>query len=319
MSGLKVLITGGSSFTGSWFVRALSEAGHEVTAVFTRDDLSQYGYDLRGSRVKRLQQSCRPVYGCLFGDETFLDTVRQTSPDVLCHHGADVTDYRSPDFDFHRAVKNNTNQIEDVLRALRDVNCNRIVLTGTVFEGGEGAGSDGLPHFSRYGLSKSLTADVFRHFCKLHKFSLGKFVIPNPFGPFEEPRFTSYLVRTWRSGDTPCVQTPAYIRDNIHASLLARHYARFVASLPEDEGFQKTNPSGYVESQGAFALRFAHEMERRLGMSCPVELSDQTEFAEPRIRINTDPLDSTDLDWCETTAWDEVAEFYSPAAATNPS
>ena len=40
---MKILFTGGSSFTGMWFIRELAAAGHEVTAVFRR----------RGRRVCR--------------------------------------------------------------------------------------------------------------------------------------------------------------------------------------------------------------------------------------------------------------------------
>ena len=312
MSACKVMITGASSFTGSWFVRALADAGHEICTVFTRSGLEAYDDQLRSSRVQLVAERSRPVFGCRFGDEQFLRTISEFAPDVLCHHAADVTNYRSPDFDFHNAVANNSHNIEQVLHSLKDVGCNRVVLTGTVFEGGEGAGSEQLPHFSKYGLSKALTGQVFQHFCKLHEFSLGKFVIPNPFGPFEEPRFTAYLVRTWRAGETPCVRTPAYIRDNIHASLLAKHYQAFVGSLSHESGFRKTNPSGYVESQGAFAQRFAREMEARLGMPCPVDLAEQTEFDEPRIRINTDALDAAELGWNATQAWDELADYYAP-------
>lgn len=317
MSGLKILLTGASSFTGSWFARSLAEAGHDVSAVFTRDSAAAYDDQLRASRVDQVQSVCRPIFGCKFGDDAFLQAIKQHAPDVLCHHAADVTNYRSPDFDYHRALANNTHQLENVLQSLTDVGCNRIVLTGTVFEGGEGGGSDDLPHFSRYGLSKSLTAGVFQHFCQLAKFSLGKFVIPNPFGPNEEPRFTAYLMRTWRAGETPCVQTPAYIRDNIHVSLLAKQYAKFVGELPREARFVKTNPSGYVESQGAFAQRFAREMSTRLDLPCPVDLANQTEFTEPRIRINTDPLDVASFDWNESTAWDEVAAYYAPVATAN--
>ena len=56
---------------------------------------------------------------------------------------------------------------------------------------------------------------------------LGKFVIPNPFGPYEEPRFTAYLIKNWLAGATPNCSSPAYVRDNIHVSLLAKVYARF--------------------------------------------------------------------------------------------
>ena len=42
---MKVLFTGGSSFTGFWFIRELAAAGHDVTAVFRKrpDEYSENG------------------------------------------------------------------------------------------------------------------------------------------------------------------------------------------------------------------------------------------------------------------------------------
>jgi nucleoside-diphosphate-sugar epimerase len=189
-----------------------------------------------------------------------------------------------------------------------------VLLTGSVFEGGEGAGSQGLPHFSPYGLSKALTAEVFRFACGRAGVGLGKFVIPNPFGPYEEPRYTAYLLKAWLSGQTPSCANPAYVRDNIHVSLLAKAYARFAAEVPAS-GFVRTNPSGYAESQGAFTLRLAAEMRPRLGLPCAVELKQQTEFPEPRVRVNTDIPDARALGWDESAAWDEMAAYYREAFA----
>jgi UDP-glucose 4-epimerase len=76
------------------------------------------------------------------------------------------------------------------------------------------------------------------------------------------------------------------------------------------EGFARTNPSGYAESQGAFTLRMAQEMRPRLGLPCPVELKKQVDFPEPRVRINTDPADADAPGWDESAAWDEMARYY---------
>jgi hypothetical protein len=54
----------------------------------------------------------------------------------------------------------------------------------------------------------------------------------------------------------------------------------------------------------------ARELGPRLGLPCPVELKKQVEFAEPRIRINTDPLDADALGWDESAAWNELAHYY---------
>jgi UDP-glucose 4-epimerase len=185
-----------------------------------------------------------------------------------------------------------------------------VLLTGSVFEAGEGAGSEGLPNFSPYGLSKALTAQVFRYHCRKAGMGLGKFVIPNPFGPWEESRYTAYLMKAWLGGTVPSCASPLYVRDNIHVSLLARAYVRFAGELPATPGFTKLSPSGYAESQGAFTLRLASEMRPRLSLPCAVELNKQVEFPEPRVRINTDVLDAQVLGWDEAAAWDEMAAYY---------
>jgi UDP-glucose 4-epimerase len=306
---MKILFTGASSFTGYWFVKELAAAGHEVVTAFRgRPD----GYEgVRRSRVEKVLKLGRPEFDCRFGDERFIQLIeRQPGWDLLCHHAAEMANYRSPDFDVTAAVASNTNHVRQVLSALAAKGCRRILLTGSVFEGSEGAGSEGLPAFSPYGLSKELTARIFVHYAAAAGMRLGKFVIPNPFGPFEEPRFTAYLIRSWYEGKTPAVNTPAYVRDNIHVSLLAKAYADFARSLPATPGFEKLNPSGYAESQGTFAERFTAEMGRRLPVTCRVELKKQTEFAEPRIRINTDPVDADRLGWDEGRAWDELADYY---------
>jgi UDP-glucose 4-epimerase len=305
---MKVLFTGGSSFTGFWFIRELAAAGHDVTTIF-RKRSDEYSDTLRCRRVALASEISRPIYGCSFGDERFLALIAEGGWDLLCHHGADVTNYRSPDFDPVAALRNNAHNLPSVLEALRATGCRRLLLTGSVFESGEGAGSQGLPDFSPYGLSKTLTARMCGFYCQRAGIGFGKFVIPNPFGPFEEPRFTAYLMRNWLAGTTPACSNPSYVRDNCHVSLLAKVYAHFAAELPAS-GFTRINPSGYAESQGAFTLRLAQEMRPRLRLPCVVELRKQVDFSEPRVRINTDLPDVDDLNWDESAAWDEMARYY---------
>ncbi len=304
---MRILFTGASSFTGLWFVRALAAAGHEVTATFRRP-LEAYD-EGRRRRVALALERCRPAFEVSFGDERFLALAREPW-DLLAHHAAEVTDYKSADFDALAAAQTNARALPAVLAALHAGGCRRVLLTGSVFEGGEGAGSDDLPDFSPYGLSKALTARVFQFHAGRAGMHLGKFVIPNPFGPYEEPRFTAYLLRTWLAGDVARCATPVYVRDNIHVSLLAKAYARFAQTLPATPATSRLAPSGYVESQGAFTRRVAEEMRPRLGKPCRFELGTQTDFPEPRIRINTDAPDAQALGWSEGAAWDELAEYY---------
>jgi hypothetical protein len=131
-----------------------------------------------------------------------------------------------------------------------------------------------------------------------------------------------YLMKEWLAGKTAKCSSPAYVRDNIHVTLLAKAYARFAARLPAEPGFTKTNPSGYAESQGKFTLRVAEAMRPRLKLPCAVEIAEQRDFPEPRERVNTEVVDWDALGGSEAAAWDGMAAWYrellgSSGAATD--
>jgi UDP-glucose 4-epimerase len=306
---VKILLTGTSSFTGFWFAKELVNAGLEVMATFTKNSIEDYD-GIRKERISLLLKDIIPVFNCRFGDDKFLEIIK-SGIDVLCHHGADVTNYKSNSFDIAAALKNNTNNIIPVIEAIANSKCNSIVYTGSVFENNEGKGSLPLRAFSPYGLSKSFAYETLKFFCEINKVKLGKFVIPNPFGPYEEARFTSFLIQNWFNGNTPQIKTPSYVRDNIHVDLLAKSYADFVNNAFYNETMNfKINPSCYAESQGKFANRFAAEMRKRLNIRCEVELLEQTDFSEPIERINTNN-EIKSFDWNEISAWNNLAEYYS--------
>lgn len=304
---MRVLLTGASSFTGTWFARALAARGHEVVAVFQR---REDGYEgVRGERVRLLAEACDRRFGISFGDDAFTALVARERVDVLCHHGALVEGYNRPDFDVVAALAANCRGIREVTRALADGGGGRVVVTGTFSEPGESIGERPLRAFNEYSLSKGLTASVVRHYAESAGLAFGKFVSPNPFGPYEDERFTAYLVRTWREGRVPTVRTPAYVRDNAHVDVLAEAYAGFV----EDAAASYLAPSGYVETQGAFAARFADAIGGRLGLACPLELAVQTEFPEPAVRVNDTPLRRLVPGWDEASSWDALAAYYEKA------
>lgn len=313
---MKVLLTGASSFTGFWFAWSLSQRGIEVVAPIRRR-IEEYS-DTRGTRVGRLQTCARVVEGVSFGDERFLSLIEQEKFDVLCHHAAHVTNYRSPDFDVGHAFAENTLNLRQVLDRLSKQQLKAVVATGSVFEHDEGIGDTPLRAFSPYGLSKGLTWQAIRYWSDVFGIPTGKFVIANPFGPFEEPRFGAYLVNKWHARETAEVRTPLYLRDNIHVDLLALAYANFVVDVANSGRNIKIAVSGYRETQGAFAERFALEMRGRLGLECQLALAKQTDFSEPLVRLNSDRVDAVALGWQETKAWDALGEYYVGHLKTRP-
>lgn len=296
---MRILFTGASSFTGMWFVEALAKSGHNVVTVFQKREDAYSG--IRKRRVDRVCKHSRPVFECSFGDDRFLSLIHEQPWDLLCHHAATVTNYKSPDFDVQAAVANNTHRLKEVLQALSKQECQRVLLTGSVFEQ-----TATEPAVSPYGESKGITFQLFQEHAEKAHMALGKFVIPNPFGPYEEPRFTSSLAKAWLRGETPTVRTPEYIRDNIHVSLLASAYTTFAEQLSEK--YQECRPSGYRETQGAFTERFASAMCPRLDLPCSFEIAQQETFSEPLKRVNTDPISL--LNWNESSAWDALADYY---------
>jgi UDP-glucose 4-epimerase len=120
------------------------------------------------------------------------------------------------------------------------------------------------------------------------------------------------LMRMWSAGDVASVRTPAYLRDNIHVSLLAAAYVAFAEHLVgTNEDFIQTNPSGYVEMQGAFAERVAREVRNRTKWACTLQCGVQSEFDEPRERHNTEPVNGAALGWNESRAWNEFVQWYT--------
>lgn len=301
---MKIVLTGASSFTGFWFAKTLAGRGHQVFATFQG---SRASYDVaRRRRIDNLPAGVECLWETSAQSQKLLDLISAHDGwDLLCMHAAYVTNYRSPDFDYVHAVKNNTEGLGALLEAMAGRGLRRVIATGSVFEAEEGAGEEPRRAFSPYGLSKTLTWKVQQYRAAIQGVALGKFLVPNPFGPFEEPRFTAYLMKTWYAGKAAEVRTPDYIRDNIHVSRLAAHYADFA-----EKGGDKCAPMGYIESQGAFTLRFAAEMRQRLGLGCDVALGRQTDFSEPLMRVNTQLLPLAASEWSESAAWDELASYY---------
>ncbi len=303
---MKIVLTGASSFTGAWFAATLARDGHAVTATLQgrADDYAP----LAALRIAMMRDAgVALAEGVSHGNDAFFALIGEGC-DVLGYHGADVRDYRSPDFDVQRAVAANTAAIGETLDRAKRAGTGRIVYTGTVAEPGEGGGEAAERAMSPYGLSKYLSWEVLHAEARAAGVALGKFVIPNPFGRFEQERYCSYLMACWARGETAQVRTPGYIRDNIPVDRLARAYAGFARLAPGDPGADACRPSGYAGSQADFTARFAREIGSRLALATPYALLAQSDFSEPLTRINRD---AAAPGWDEGRFWDDLAAYYA--------
>ena len=306
---LRVIVTGVSSFTGAWIAAELARDGHRVIGTLQRS-ISHYP-DLVARRFAMAQaHGVELIEQVSYGSSSFASLLARGC-DVLCYHGADVRDYRSPDFDVQRAVAANLAGFAETCRDALAAGAGRLIYTGSVGEPGEGGGTEPDRAISPYGLSKGLTWQAIERETARAGLKLGKFVVPNPFGMLEQERFCTYLVRIWKRGEVPQVRTPDYLRDNIPINKLARAYADLVA-LPD---LARWAPSGYVETQGEFTARFAREIGARLALPTPFTLAEQADFSEPMIRINSDPQVSA---WDETAFWDALAADYAERVLRDP-
>jgi nucleoside-diphosphate-sugar epimerase len=309
---MRILFTGASSFTGYWMLRSLAARGHSLAAVFTRPGLDAYE-GLRRRRVEMTSALTQPLWASSTGNGSLLPVLRERQCfDLLCLHGAEVGNYKSPDFDWRLALQRNLAGMEELLDCFAGKGGRAVLITGTYFEADEGRG-DSSSAFSPYGLAKTLTWQALRHLCERRGLSIGKYVLPNPVGPWEEPRLVAYLVSEWRAGRVPVIRCPDYVRDNLPVGILAEDYADFaVALLGQPKGsLLRRNPSGWVETVGEFAQRVAGEFSRLSDAAMPVELAVQTLWDEPRSRHNSDSCLSR-LGEHPERFWREWHAFYDP-------
>ena len=259
---MKILFTGASSFTGMHFVEALLKEGHDVLAVFSRPMEAYSG--ISQVRMMRIQESTTCIFDTQYGTKPFVDILEHHSFDTYCHHWSYTTNYQKLDFNLEKALQQNTLNVTTVLERLAKKGCTKIAVTGSIFSGFQSNQESKLP-FSPYGLSKKIQSEVFHLYGDIFGLDVRTFVIPNPFGAFDNRKMASIFLEQWLNHKTAQVFIPDYIRDNIHVELLALGYANWIQSFLNPD-IQDTTflPSGYRMSVNKFVSYFAEAMRPRL-------------------------------------------------------
>lgn len=303
---MRALLTGASSFTGSWFATALAARGFSVTALHRRP-LEAYP-PLARRRLARLRGRVRLVRLGGLADPEAAALVGRERYDLLCLHGAEVGDHRSPDFDVAGALARTTAGLGPLLDAFAQAGGRAVLATGSIFEAEEGKGPPPLRAFNPYGLAKTLIWHTIRFEVERRGLILGKLAIAHPVGPLDKPGLVSEILAAWCRGEPALLRRPRLVRDFVPVDALALAYAGLARSLLEEGRPQRLVPSFWPESVEAFARRVAAAIGRRTGLACAIRLADPPEPTdEPAARVGCDPLAALAPGWQEERFWDALA------------
>ena len=302
-----VLLTGASSFTGLWLAEALAQDGWRVVAPLRRAEADYSG--LRAERVDRLTLSAERVFDAPVESAAFRRLIDEVRPTLFAHHAADIPGYRSPDYDVQAGVARNLAGIPEAITAFAAAGGQAVLATGTYFESGEGGGADAA---SPYGLSKALTNAAQRDLAHAAGLAFGKFVIPAPFGPWEEGRLVWSLFQAWTEGRAAEIRTPDYVRDHVPVPYLAMAYAEAAGRMLAGGNDLVFRPSGFVERVGDFARRVARHAQSETGLACEIVEHPQTAFPEPLRRANSEPCVEGDGG---EAFWEMYLDYYGEVRA----
>ncbi len=303
---MRVVISGVTSMSGAAIVEALLDRGASVTA-FTRT-LPVEQTSAVQSRISSFRDRIDWLHGVRHGTEELAEALRSVAADTYIVHAHPMENYKSRQYDIGSVLSQMVLNLSQEVDAFAAAGGRSIVYSSSVFEPNTQLASQPNTAASLYGLSKNVVYEALRMDCRNASVDLKRVVIPNPFGPGERGRFGNYLIETWAAGSTPVIRTPDYIRDNIPVRELAERYADLVMQGTGAPPILR--PSGYIESQLAFAQRTARELGTRLDRELLVESLEQVEFPEPVVLINDGSRSSTFSDR-ESQYWDEYADFLS--------
>jgi len=286
----KCVITGSTSFSGIWFTKTMLDQGWECVAV------TQNSKVLSPAVEKRLNWIRKDYPNFEFVQLENLPNYKDV--DVVCLHGTATFDYRNPNFEIEEALKQTLKVSEMIINLFPKA---YFIHTGTFSEPNESFGDDNRTSFNPYSTSKQLIYE--KHKEKVVSGKLLKYVMPNPFGPLENHKFTGYLIQEWSSGKIPVIKTPNYIRDNVPIDLLARHYTSTINEFLNSGDVRTVWPSKYVESNLAFAERYARKFESYTGIHVELSAPQHHEYLEPRFRVNQNYCEDIVKNWDEDLSW----------------
>lgn len=288
MSGKNVLLTGASSFTGFWFAKELKLKGFNVFCPLPRSENDYNG--IKAKRIDNIKRDVTFVFNSPLGENKFNDLLEKPF-DILCLHGAHVQNYESPKFELLNSLNRNLNEIEYILKKSFLNGCKTVLWTSSIFEDVLDNNDENIDYYKvpwlKYALSKKTSYTIVKHLALSMGLKFIRFVIPNPFGPFEDKKLCFHLTKSLVEGNDFIVKTPDYVRDMIHIENLAEIYVKQISQSSE-KSFKECRPSEYRMKIFDFAKLLTLKYNRFHNTEHEIGKIKQEIFNEPLELLNSE-------------------------------
>jgi len=237
----KVAITGATSATALWIARAFSRKEWNTFALCSKHEDAYSGQ--KKERLKWLKTQAAVTFDIRAETNGFTNWVKINKPSIWVHHHHLVENYKSPNYDYVRSLKEGVAPLVKLVAALKENNCRGIILTGTYFEPDEKSSSN-----TPYGKSKSEVSEALKHLTSALKIRFSKIIIPDPVGPLEnEDRFLPQFINAFKENRKFNLSTPELVADHISMNELGKIYEQAARDLLASKG-KVIRPSGWVVS-----------------------------------------------------------------------
>lgn len=316
MNRRRILLTGCSSFTGYWFASELINSGFELFCPLPHDYDEYFG--VKKQRLDSISDKATLVFNCPFGTNEFIELCKNQYYG-MGFHGFYMENYNNRNYKISSSLSQNLKNIESILEILQE-NHTRIVYSSSVFENAINIEEDNNESISidwyNYAFSKKVTYLALRSLCEQCGLTCQRFVITNPFGPYEDTKFCFHLMNSIFKKDDFLIKTPFYTRDMIQVNLLAKLYAN--AFLNEnDKNIDEFRPSQYSMKIFEFAELFISEISKYCGYKIKIVKENQKTFNEPKTLINKMDYKNYNCAHEERESWREYFYYYKNNLSKN--
>ena len=190
--GLKIIITGASGFIGSKLAAALIKTGAIVYGVSRKYQKEDAGMIWK--------------IGDLTDSKFVYELIQIVDPDYIFHLASHVVGSRNIEF-VQSTFDDNLVSTLNILKAIQDGNCKRLIITGSLEEGDKEALE--VTPSSPYAASKIAASNYARMFYSLYNTPVAIATLFMVYGPGQKDlnKLVPYVIRKIKDGETPEVSS----------------------------------------------------------------------------------------------------------------